>query len=138
MLRKLRWQETPYPAQIKAKNPVHGTEDEEDSIGVEAVFMQCSNHQVRAAKAKDPMYNLLQSRISRRDRNNIPQWDTISATTAKDGDIWLTIAQHLRKVISVVDVVVEDIPEEDPQEDEEEEEETCSEAEAAIRQRMPP
>ena len=96
--------------------------------------MQCSNRQVRAVKAKYQMHNPLQLRISRRDRNNIPQWDTISATAAKDGDIWLTIAQRLRKVISVVVVVVEDILEGEPQEDVEEEEETCSEAEAAIRQ----
>ena len=80
--------------------------DEEDSIGVAAVFMRCSNRKVRAAKVKDPMCNLLQSRINRKDRNSIRQGDTISAIVAKGGDIWLTIAQHLRKVISVVVVVV--------------------------------
>ena len=47
MLRKLRWQETPYPAQIKAKKLMHGIEDEEDSIEVVAVSTQYSNRQVK-------------------------------------------------------------------------------------------
>ena len=59
-LKKLRWRETPYPAPIKARSPVHGIEDEEDSIGVEAVFMPCSNRQDKAAKGKDQIHNPLQ------------------------------------------------------------------------------
>ena len=58
--RKLKWRETPYLAQIKAKNPVHGIVDEEVSIGVVAVSMQCSSRQDKAIKVKVQMDNPLQ------------------------------------------------------------------------------
>ena len=132
MLRKLRWQETPYPAHSKAKKLMHGIEDEEDSIGVVAVSTQYSNRQ---GKYKVQIPNQLQQQISHRDKSNIQQEEIFNATAAKDGDISLMIAPHHSKaVFVVVTAVVVAICEEEEPEAEEEEDEICNVAEAAIRQ----
>ena len=107
--------------------------DEEVSIGVVAVSMQCSSRQDKVIKSKVQMYNPLQQQTSRRDKSSIHQWDTINAVAAKDGDIGPMIAPHRNKAITMVDVVVVETCEEEELEAEEEEE-TCNVAEAAIRQ----
>ena len=133
--RKLRWRGTPYPVSIKARSPVHGTEDEEDSIGVVAVSMQYSSHQGKVSKAKDQMHNPLQQRISRKDKSSIHQEDiAINAIAARDGDICPMIAPPLNKAVFVVATVVVVVTCEEERLEVEEEEEICNEAEDEQRQ----
>ena len=71
--------------------------------------------------------------VSSKDKSTIPQWISINAVAAKDGDIGPTNAHRLNRAISVVDVVVVGTYEEGPQEGEEEEGQ-CNAVEVERRQ----
>ena len=136
--RRSKWLAAQWQERILVNHPDHGFVDEEEIQEDAAVSMQFSNHQDRAIKHKDQILILLQQ-VNSKDRSSTHQWvTTISAIAAMVGDILPMNAHRLNKEITVEDVVVVETCVEDSQEDEEEEEETCSEAEAAIRQRMPP